>query len=231
MQIGRLLRWAPVKAEFGPSLPQLLGPRIHSLPRIVARIGALLAVLVVALVVVLALRSRDPVFSYSGHPAFSTIYSRVMTREPTPPGAIVLLEQHTSVGLEASFEITPFHVPAYSCVSPPCEVSGWLPVVAINFIHRLMAADPTFKLQSHGRTRINFVPGYTFTFQRTIHGMVYWGRYVFITPHLTGDRVGLLISMLTDPTPLKLVAIKPVTPDSVATAGVLFDPLERLRFR
>ena len=226
MDVGRLLRrGAPVKPEFEPTLPQLLGPRIDSLPRIVARTGALVALLAVALVVVLALRSRDPVFSYPGPPAFNTTYSRSLTREPTPRGAIVLLEQHSSIGLAASFEITPLRLPRYSG-----EISGLLPVLAINLIHRLMASDPTFKLQSHGRTRINFVPGYTFTYQRTIDGMVYWGRYVLITRDLTGDRQGLEISMLTDPTPLKLAAVKPVSPDSVATVGVLFEPLERLRF-
>jgi hypothetical protein len=227
VDVRRLLRWAPVKPEFGPTLPQLLGPRIDSLPRIARRIGAVLAVLIVGLVVVIALRSRDPVYrSHPGAPAtFSTSYSRSMTLEPTPRGAVMLLEQHSSAGLEASFEITPLHLPSYRG-----EISGLLPVLAINLIHRLTASDPTFKLQSHGRTRINFVPGYTFTYQRTIRGMVYWGRYVLITPHLTGDRKGLLISMLTDPTPLKLVAVKPVTPDSVASAGVLFEPLERLRF-
>ena len=226
MDVGRLLRrGAPVKPEFEPTLPQLLGPRIDNLPRIVARTGALVAALVVALIVVLALRSRDPVFSYPGPPAFNTTYSRSLTREPTPRGAIVLLEQHSSIGLAASFEITPLRLPRYSG-----EISGLLPVLAINLIHRLMAGDPTFKLQSHGRTRINFVPGYTFTYQRTIKGMVYWGRYVLITRDLTGDRQGLEISMLTDPTPLKLAAVKPVSPDSMATVGVLFEPLERLRF-
>lgn len=226
MDVGRLLRrGAPVKPEFEPTLPQLLGPRIDSLPRIVARTGALVALLAVALVVVLALRSRDPVFSYRGPPAFNTIYSRSLTREPTPRGAIVMLDQHSSIGLEASFEIMPLRLPRYGG-----EISGLLPVLAINLIHRLMASDPTFKLQSHGRTRVNFVPGYTFTYQRTISGMAYWGRYVLITRDLMGDRQGLEISMLTDPTPLKLAAVKPVSPDSVATVGVLFEPLERLRF-
>ena len=109
-----------------------------------------------------------------------------------------------------------------------------LPVIAINFIQRLTASDPTVSVQSQGRTRINFVPGYTFTYQRTINGTVYWGRYVFITPHLTGDREGLLISMLTDIPPLtaaaKAAAVSPVTPDTVGVVGVLFEPYERLRF-
>ena len=34
-------------------------------------------------------------------------------REPTPRGALLLLEQRSSVGLEASFEITTLHLPRY----------------------------------------------------------------------------------------------------------------------
>jgi hypothetical protein len=231
VDLNRLLRSAPVKAEFEPTLPQLLAPRIDSLPRIALRVAGVLVVLVVAAVVLIALRNRDPVYSHRGPPAtFSTSYSRAMTLEPTPPGALMLLEQRSKSGfLLAWFEITTLHLPAYNG-----EVSGLLPVVAINFRHRLMASDPTVIPQSEGRTRINFVPGYTFTYQRTINRTVYWGRYVFITPHLTGDREGLLISMLTDIPPLtaaaKAAAVSPVTPDTVGVVGVLFEPYERLRF-
>jgi hypothetical protein len=232
MDVNRLLRSAPVKQEFGPTLPQLLAPRIDSLPRIAGRIAAVLAVLVVAGAVLFALRNHDPVYSHPGPPAlrFSTSYSRVMTREPTPPGALVLLEQRSKSGiLLASFEISTLHLPPYSG-----EISGLLPVIAINFIRRLMASNPTVMVQTEGRTRINFVPGYTFTYQRTSNGTVYWGRYVFITRDLTGDRQGLLISLLTDLPPLraaaKAAAVTPVTPDTVGVVGVLFEPLERLRF-
>ena len=96
-------------------------------------------------------------------------------------------------------------------------------------IRHLQSSDASFVLWSQGRTRINLVPGYTFTFQQTIDGRPYWGRYVLLTPHISGDREGLLITMLTDPALLK-GATAPVTPDSVASVGVLFDPLERLRF-
>src|ERR1700676_474170 len=174
MDVGRRLRWPPVKPEFGPTLPQLLAPRIDSLPRIAGRIAAVLAVLVVAAAVLFALRNHDPVYSHSGPAAtrFSTSYSRVMTLEPTPPGALVLLEQRSKSGsLLASFEIKTLHLPRYSG-----EMSGLLPVMAINFMPRLVASDPTVLVQTEGRTRINFVPGYTFTYQRTINGTVYWGR-------------------------------------------------------
>jgi hypothetical protein len=103
-------------------------------------------------------------------------------------------------------------------------------VVASGMIARMQAANPTFKAYSRGRTRINLVPGYSFTYQVTIGGRPYWGRDVLITPHLSGDRNGILISMLTDPAPLIASATQPVTPDSVGSVGVLFEPFERLRF-
>jgi hypothetical protein len=236
VDLNRLLRSAPVKAEFEPTLPQLLAPRIDSLPRIALRVAGALVLLVVAAVVLIALRNRDPVYSHKGLPAtFSTSYSRAMTLEPTRPPTLLLLEQRSKSGfLLASFQISTLHLPAYPCKAPPCEISGLLPVIAINFRNRLMASDPTVIPQSEGRTRINFVPGYTFTYQRTINRTTYWGRYVFITPHLTGDRQGLLISMLTDLPPLKAAAkaaaVSPVTPDTVGVVGVLFEPFERLRF-
>ena len=227
MDIAKLLRLAPVKDEYGPSLAQLLAPRIDSLPRIVLRITGVVAVLVAIAVILLAVRLHDPVASSPhGSPvSFSTSYSRSMTKEPTPRGALLLLEQRSSIGLEASFEISLLRMPAYSG-----QISGLLPVMAQNMVTRLEKSDPSFIPYTQGRTRINFVPGYTFTYQRTINGMVYWGRYVLITRDLTNDREGLEISMLSDPTPLKLAAVKPVSPDSVATVGVLFEPLERLHF-
>ncbi len=225
MDVGRLFRSAPVKPEFGPPLPELLRPRIDSLPRTVARLLVALAVVVVAVAVVIGLRLHDPVYSHSGPPAsFSTSYSRAMTREPTGRGVLLSLRENSSVGLAASFQIATLHLPAYAG-----EISGLLPVLAVNLIHRLAASDPTFVLWSQGRTRVNLVPGYTFTFQRTIGGRPYWGRYDLLTPQIKGDREGLLISMLTDPA-LLAAATPPITPDSVASVGVLFEPLERLRF-
>jgi hypothetical protein len=226
VDVNKLLRTAPVKDEFAPTLPQMLAPRLDSLPRIVLRISAVLAVLVAVAVILVALRLHDPVFSYPGRPwpvRFSTIYPRALKKEPTPQGALLLLVQRSSIGLEASFEISPLTLPPYSG-----EISGELPIIASNMIARLQRSDPTFVPVSRGRTRINFVPGYTFTYERTIDGRRYWGRYVLITPRISADRRGLLISMLTDPTPLLPIATKPVTPDSVGSVGVLFEPLERL---
>ena len=88
MDVNKLLRTAPVKEEFAPTLPQLLAPRIDSLPRIVLRIIAAARSWSRSAVILLALRLRDPVFSYAGPPAFSTSYPRAMTtRTHTTRGA------------------------------------------------------------------------------------------------------------------------------------------------
>lgn len=226
MDVGKLLRSAPVKEQYAPSLPQLLAPRFDNLPRLVLAIIAAGAAVVAVAVIALALRLREPVFSYSGTPAFSTSYSRALTKEPTGAhGPILSLVQHSSAGLEASFTITSLKLPRYRG-----EISGLLPVIASAMIARMQAGATRFVAWSRGRTRINLVPGYSFTYQETIGGRVFWGRDVLITPDISGDRTGILLTMLTDPTPLYTTATKPVTPDSVGSVGVLFDPYERLRF-
>jgi hypothetical protein len=226
MDVNKLLKTAPVKEQYAPSLPQLLAPRFDSLPRIVLRIIAAGALVLAAAVILLALRLRDPVFTYPGPPAFATTYSRAMTKEPTRPGGPILsLLQRSSAGLEASFQITALTLPRYGG-----QISGLLPIIASAMIARMAAHDPSFVPWSRGRTRINLVPGFSFSYQTTIAGRPYWGRDVLITPDISGDRRGILISMLTDPTPLLNTATKPVTPDSVGSVGVLFEPLERLRF-
>jgi hypothetical protein len=229
MRFDRLLRLAPVQERFGPSLPQLIAPRLDRLPAIARRVGAVLIVVLVGVIVALALRNQDPVFSWHGPPvAFSTPYPRSMTREPTPRGAILLLAQHDASGrLVASFEVRPLALPAYSG-----EISASLAVAALNYIRSFTAAaGPTYRYGSSGRTRVYNLPGYTYTYSRYIGSTRYYGRVVWLTPQINGTR-GLLITMLTLPSALK-AATAPAypTPDDVGKLGsVLFEPLQRLRF-
>jgi hypothetical protein len=222
-----MARSAPLKPAFGPTLPQLLAPRMHRLPLLVKRVAAVAALVLIAVIVVLALRLRDPTFSYPAKRplGFSTTYSRSFKLEPARAGVPLTLVQNSSVGLEAFFQVKIFALPAYGG-----EISGLLPVIASNMIARMQATEPTFAVWSRGRTRIRKIPGYSFTFQKIVGGRRLWGRIVLITRDISGDRQGLLITLLTDPTPLYPIATTPVTPDSVGSVGILFDPLERLSF-
>jgi hypothetical protein len=229
MDLGRLLRLAPVQERFGPSLPQILAPRLDRLPAIARRIAAGAALVAVAVIVALVLRSHDPTFTWRGAPvAFTTPYPRSLTREPTPKGAIVLLAQHDASGaLVASYEVRPLTLPSYRG-----EISASLAVAALNYIRAFTAtAGPTYRYGSSGRTRVYILPGYTYTYSRDIGGARYFGRVVWLTPQINGTR-GLLITMLTLPSALR-AATAPNAPthDDVGRVGsVLFEPLQRLRF-
>jgi hypothetical protein len=230
VDLERLGRWAPVKERFGPTLPQLLAPRVDRLPSIARRLAILVLVIVAAVIVAVVLRSRTPVFASAGPPAFSTTYTRALTLEQAPPGALLLLDRHDADGLVASFEVTPLHLPRYSG-----EISGLLPVIAANEIRALatrLGAAHDYHYWSQGRTRIINTPAYTFTYSELINGVTYYGRMVWITPHLSGDRLGLRLSMLTRYSVLKAEnGVSVTSPDTVGTVGLLAGPSEHLRFR
>lgn len=231
LDIQRLIRLAPVQERFGPSLPELIAPRIDRLPGIARRVAAVIGVIAIAVVVALVLRTRDAVYSCPGPAVTCSIpYPHSLTREPTPHGAMLLLEQRSSAGLIASFEVTPLHLPSYSG-----EISGLLPVIAINYERRLAAATPSFQPWSLGRTRIINTPAFTFTYSFYRAGpdgpqTQYYGRVVFITAKLSGDRSGLILTLVQLPKTL-FPATDPAqpTPDAVGAAGSLQDPLQHLR--
>ena len=216
-----MVRAAPVQRRFGPSLPELLAPRIDRLPAIARRVGLVVLVLLVAAIVAYALRSRYPAFSQSSPVAFHLTYPPSLTREPTPRGALLLLELHSGSELVDSLEISPLSLPAYSG-----EISGLLPVIAVNYERALAARiGPTFVPWSLGRTRVINTPAFTFTYERTIDGRLYFGRVTFITEKLSGDRHGLMLSLLTLPKTLDAVTDPATpTPDAVGTGGALADP-------
>jgi hypothetical protein len=233
VDLDRLTRLAPVQQRFGPTLPQLLAPRLDRLPTFARRAVAVVVVIVAAVVVALILRSHDPVYSHGGPSElrFSTTYPRTLTRAAPPPGSLLQLEQHDAEGgLVASFRITPVRLPAYAG-----EISGLWPVYAWNYMQRMRASlgpHAAFREYDDGRTRIIKTPGYQFSYTRQIGNAAYFGRVVFITRDLQGDRRGLVLSMLmTEAAMRKATHPASPAPDQVGTVGVLFEPLERFRFR
>jgi hypothetical protein len=100
------------------------------------------------------------------------------------------------------------------------QISGLEPVMMANYLRAFAARTPGFLLQSEGRTRVNTIPGYSFSYRRVLHGMPYYGRVTFLTPALSGDRHGLILSMLVQP---RLGAV--AAPDAVGEVGVLSEVL------
>jgi len=228
VNVQRLLKSAPVQERFGPSLPQLIAPRIDRLPAVARAVGAVVLLVVVAVIVALVLRGGKASFTHSGAPAtFKVTWTPELTHEPAPPGALLLRDQHDAHGLVESFEVTPLRLPRYSG-----EISGLLPVIAINYEHALERryGAGVFTPWSLSRTRIINTPAFAFTYSRVIGGVTYFGRIVFITPALTGGRSGLMLSLLQRPDSLDATtAPAEPTPDAVGTGPPLQEPLVHLR--
>ena len=87
-----------------------------------------------------------------------------------------------------------------------------------------------FTPRSLGRTRIINTPAFTFTYSRVIHGVTYFGRFVFITPHLTATAPACCSRCCSDDDSLAAgTAPAEPTPDAVGTRAPLQEPLVHLR--
>lgn len=171
----------PVKPEFGPTLPDLVSPRLLG------------AVAVVAAAVALAV----VVFSDAAEPeetpvvvrepvAFNLRYGERLARERTSPGELLRL-----TGREQSFTVKALFLPPYRG-----EAAGALPVFADKTIADLRSRFADFDLAEEGRVRINEVPGYSVGFRAREDGRRVWGRAVLIVPDLPGARRGVAIEMV-----------------------------------
>jgi len=225
--IDRMIRTAPVQERFGPSLPQLIASRVGRMSRTGRRIAAIVVVIIAAvLVAALWPRGGKALFEHTGAPAsFTVTWTSAMTREPAGRGSLLRLVTREERELVASFVITPLALPRYAG-----EVSGLLPVIAINDERRLAQRyGARFSPWSLGRTRIINTPAFQYTYQLRMDGHTYYGRRVFITPDLSGDRTGLILSALQLPSTLNATtAPSPPTPDAVGTGGPVQQPLEHL---
>ena len=106
-----------VRPEFGPTLPELLAPRIRALPRIAQVALAVLAAVVVVLAALFFLRReendgrlqavvREPI-------AYNLVYPRTLAR--VAPQGRETLRLQTPAGAKdpQSFAVTPYTLPPY----------------------------------------------------------------------------------------------------------------------
>jgi hypothetical protein len=170
----------------------------------------------VAVALALLVTSGAPTANLTaGGVAFSFSYPG-MARVAAPPGTWLALETRTDGRLADSLTVGPWTLPAYSG-----DISGLAPVLTANYLPGFAARTPGFEYQSAGRTRIDGLAGYIFTYRRQLDGTTYYGATVFLTPQLRGDRHGVVVAMLVQP---KLAAVK--SPDAIGEAGPLYEPLQ-----
>ena len=206
-----------VKAEFGPSLPQLLRARFGLSPRLVTVVAVALVVAVVA--VAFALRTRDVHLIHHGTPVFNLRYAKVLHHMPPEPGVLLGLEGRRGHLFLQALTIRPLHLPAYQGA-----VSGLLPIYSEHHIRALTKRFDHFTPLEEGKARINEAPGYQVGFQAELDGRTVYGREVVLVPDQPGARDGVAITVL------QTHAAGAHAVKDVGTVGAIKKPFRSFRF-
>jgi hypothetical protein len=173
-----------VRPEFGPSLPELVGPRFRVLPR-AARLAlvALGALLVVVIAWALLFRGegakakqgvivREPI-------AFNFVYRAPFRKEAPLAGELARVGSK-----EQSFSVRELSLPAYGG-----DAAGFLPLYAATLEAQMAKDLPGFVWRSDGRANINKQQGFEIVFQfRRSDGTLMYGRRILLLPNVTARQ-------------------------------------------
>jgi hypothetical protein len=162
-------RTEPREPDYGPSLPELLWPRLRALGRWQRLVLALALAAVVVAAIALVVRKEASIDTYVQSAAeardrglapipFRFDYSSKLVLS-TPPGDYVQAEREVKGTLFGRFTISPLRLRKERGL-----VSGFLPIVASEYERRAARRFSRFRLQFEGRARLNEVEGYQFAF-------------------------------------------------------------------
>jgi hypothetical protein len=179
-----------VRPEFGPTLPELLAPRLRRLPRMARlALAALLLLLVLGLATVLlrgrsssGLRGivvREPI-------AVNFVYRAPFHKRAPGPGELAKV----SAANGQSFAVRELRVAPYKG-----DAAGMLPVLASQLETKMERELPGFQWRSDGRTNVNRNQGYEILFQYRPNGKLTYGRRILLLPTVTATQgVDLLLT-------------------------------------
>src|SRR4051794_15610291 len=126
-----------VRPEFGPTLPELLGPRVRALPRAAQVALAVLAVLAVVGLAVLVRRGTEDTRAHAGvrRPiAYNLVYPPALQRVRARGGETLRLQTPPGTAAPQSFAVRTLRLPAYHGDS-----TGILTLMSANLITRMRA--------------------------------------------------------------------------------------------
>jgi hypothetical protein len=213
-----------VRPEFGPTLPELLAPRVRALPRAGQVVLAALAAIVVVGLAMFVFRKetdsraravvREPI-------AYNLVYPPALQRVRPRGRETLRLETPAGATDPQSFAVTPYKLPPYHGDS-----TGILTLDSANMITQMRRTIPGFIWRGDGRVNYNRQPGYEILFQSKIGGRTTYGRRTILVPG--GDvppKEGVDITMLA----ARSEAI-PRVDEVGASAGALKTAIRSFRF-
>lgn len=178
---------ALVKSEFGPSLPELAGPRLRALPRWVLWAAAAVSVLAVAVAVAawLALRTPTREIEVKSPVAFSVTYpSDTLRRLPARGTEVVRLASKPGSPTPVTLDISRVELPAG-------QREGNFPIVAKRLADEMRREDPTFILRGEMPVNYNGQAGYQIFYQTERGGRTWYGRRILLFSDNLNDNVGV----------------------------------------
>lgn len=207
-----------IKAEYGPTLPQLLAPR-HLAVRIAAAVAAI-AILLAAVAIALASRPDETAVVIRQPITFNLVHGPQWTPVERA-GTLVALRHESPRGLFLdSYTVRSLTLPPYRGAA-----SGMLPVYADGYRRALSRRYAEFELVGEGRTRINNAVGYEVTFRAMRRGRRLYARhYLLVEEQPEGQRRGVVLEIESTPS-----AGTP-NADEIGNHGALKTPLRSFRF-
>jgi hypothetical protein len=213
-----------VRPEFGPTLPELVGPRVRALPRAAQVALAVVAALIVLGLLFLLRRDTEETRAHAvvRQPiAYNLVYPPSLERVRPRKGETLRLQTPPGTAAPQSFAVKPFTLPPYHGDS-----TGILTLMSANMITRMAKQYPGFVWRGDGRVNYNRQPGYEILFQAKLDGHTTYGRRTMLVPGGdTPPKEGLDITMLA----ARSEAIPRV--DAVgSSSGALKTAIRSLRF-
>ncbi len=206
-----------VRPEFGPTLPELAGPRLRALPRAAqAALAVLAALVLLVLLWAVLLRGGDDrtlVVVQDTPTPFNLVYDDALRRVPPAAGQDVAL-----AGEGMRFAVSPLRLAPYRGDS-----SGTLPVLSSRLQTDMAREYDGFLLRQEGRANINRQQGYELYFQFRRDGETWYGRRVLLLPTTTGrEGADILLHARRTPRVPKFSAIGGNGPLKVALRSFRF---------
>jgi hypothetical protein len=181
-----------IKAEYGPTLPQLLAVR-----SLAVRVGAAVlagAVVLAAIVGVVLSRPDETALLVRKPVTFNFAYGPQFTRLHAPGTLVSLRNERNGLFLDA-YRVRDLKLPPYRGA-----VGGLLPVYATHYLRTLGARYPGFQFVGEGRARINNAIGYEVTFNSRIGSRrLYVRHYLLVPDGPDGVREGVILELESTP--------------------------------
>jgi len=207
-----------VRDEFGPTLPELIAPRLRALPRPLRLVLAAVAgVVVLVLIWALLLRGGGnglrPLVVHRPI-AFNLVYRAPLRNQAPAAGELARLANSSG----QSMTVRELRLPAFRG-----DASGFLPTYVTTLEREMARRYPGFLARYEGRANVNKIQGYEFYFQYRRGGQLAYGRRVLLLPTATA-RQGADLLLLTPRTPAV------ARYDAVGKNGSLKTALRSFRF-